>query len=232
MHHRPPSPRLLSLLPSASKDQLMGLMSPWRAPKGAVIFHQGEPMHALIWLVEGYVRHEFTLADGRHMIHGFNRPGESIGDLEIFAGTPAHCTAIAQTRATGWRMETHLVLDALHSVPGFAPLMLTHMARFAQLNRRLYELASLRTPPERLAALLLWLSARHGECQSDPAHPLLQISQSTMARMLALTRQCVSKHLGQWAQDGLIELRPRGVNILDRQALSALITPHAMDAME
>lgn len=180
-------------------------------------------MHSLFFLNAGFVRHEFTTADGQEMIHGFNRPGESIGDLEIFAGTPAHCTAIAQTSVAGWRMETHHVLDALDSVPGFARLMLEHMARFAHMNRRLYELASLRcSTQERLAALLLWLDARPGEAD-EGEHPLLQISQATMARMLALTRQCVSKHLCQWATDGVIEIRPRGVCVLDRGALSALV---------
>lgn len=199
----------------------MAHMSPWRAPKGARIFSQGEPMHALFFLNEGFIRHEFTLNDGRDMVHGFNRPGDTMGDLEIFAGTPAQCTAIAQTSVTGWRMETHKVIDALDAVPGFSRLMLEHMARFAHLNRRLYEFATLRSTQERLALLLLWLSARPGETD-EGAHPLLQISQTTMARMLALTRQCVSKHLGQWAADGLIEIRPRGVCVLNRDALSAL----------
>jgi CRP-like cAMP-binding protein len=200
----------------------MAHMSPWRAPKGARIFSQGEPMHALFFLNEGFIRHEFTLNDGRDMVHGFNRPGDTMGDLEIFAGTPAQCTAIAQTSVLGWRMETHKVIDALDAVPGFSRLMLEHMARFAHLNRRLYEFATLRSTQERLAMLLLWLSARPGE-SDDGAHPLLQISQATMARMLALTRQCVSKHLGQWAADGLIEIRPRGVCVLNRAALSALV---------
>ncbi len=103
-------------------------------------------MQSLFFLNEGFVRHEVTMADGRDMIHGFNRPGDSIGDLEIFARTPALCTAIAQTSVAGWRMETHQVIDALDSVPGFARLMLEHMARFAHMNRRLYETASLRIP--------------------------------------------------------------------------------------
>jgi hypothetical protein len=45
-----------------------------------------------------------------------------------------------------------------------------------------------------------------------------------MARMLALTRQCVSKHMGQWADEGVIEIRPRGVCVLNRRALSALVS--------
>jgi CRP-like cAMP-binding protein len=179
-------------------------------------------MHAMFFLNEGFIRHEFTLDDGRDMIHGFNRPGDTMGDLEIFAGTPAQCTAVAQTIVVGWRMETHEVIDALDSVPGFSRLMLEHMARFAHLNRRLYEFATLRTSAERLAALLLWLSARPGEPE-EGFHPLLQISQSTMARMLALTRQCLSKHLGQWAADGVIEIRPRGVCVLNRAALQDLV---------
>ena len=200
----------------------MAQMSPWRAPKGARVFHQGEPMHALFFLSEGFIRHEFSLDDGRDMIHGFNRPGDTMGDLEIFAGTPAQCTAIAHTSVSGWRMETHKVIDALDAVPGFSRLMLEQMARFAHLNRRLYEFSMLRSTQERLAVLLLWLSARPGEPDED-SHPLLHISQATMARMLALTRQCVSKHLGQWAAEGVIEIRPRGVCVLNRAALLALV---------
>ncbi|MDO9236943.1 MAG: Crp/Fnr family transcriptional regulator [Aquabacterium sp.] len=216
MSPRRTTPLLLDALAPSSRDMIKPLLRPWKINKGAALFRQGDPMTSLYFLDSGFVLYEVTKGDGRHMVLGFSRPDDCIGDLEIFANTPALCTAVAHTAASGWQMDATRAISALDDVPGFAKIITTVLATVSCLHRQMYEYASLSAPHERLAAALLLLS------DASPRTPP-QISQAMLARLLALSRQCVGKHLNEWAQAGWIDVQYRSLRVINRDALSGVL---------
>lgn len=213
--------QLQALTPSA-RGMLAPLLRPWHARKGAMVFHQRAPMPALYFLHAGFVRYDITQADGQQLLLGFSKPGECFGDLEIFTGAPTMSSAVAHTAVSGWQLDAELAIEALDAVPGFAKLMTSILARVSLLHRGMYMAAALQSPAERLAMALLWLSSS-ADGQEDPDQPLLQISQTMLAEMLALSRQCISKHLQQWRDAGWIAAHYRGLRVVNRPAIAALL---------
>lgn len=215
-------PALLQTLPPAAQDQIAPLLRPWLAQKGTTLFHQNDHPHTLYFLSSGFVRYEVTQSDGRHLLLGFSKPGLCIGDLEIFAESPTLCEAKAHTAVAGWQMDADLAVKALEAIPGFASVITGHLAKVSRFQRLMYQASVLRAPHERLAIVLLWLSST-ADGQEDPDQHLLQISQAMLAQMLALSRQCISKHLQQWKDAGWIAAHYRGLRVVDRTALAALL---------
>lgn len=215
-------PAHLQALTPPAQAMVVPLLRPWQARKGTTLFHQNDHPHSLFFLATGFVRYEVTQSDGKHLLLAFSKPGSCFCDLEIFAGSPALCSAVAHTAVTGWQMDADMAVKALDAVPGFASVITGHLAKVSRFQRLMYQASVLRAPHERLAIVLLWLSST-SDGQEDPDQPLLQISQAMLAQMLALSRQCISKHLQQWKDAGWIASHYRGLRVVDRPALAALL---------
>ncbi len=201
---------------------LAPLLRPWQAQQGTTLFYQNDPPHSLYFLDAGFVRYEVTQSDGKHLLLAFSKPGSCFGDLEIFAESTTLCSAIAHTAVSGWQMDADTALKAQEAIPGFASLISANLAKVSRFQRLMYQNSVLQSPGQRLASALLWLSST-ADGQEDPDQALLQISQTMLAQMLALSRQCISKHIQQWKDAGWIAGYYRGLRVIDRPALAAML---------
>ncbi|MDO9271736.1 MAG: Crp/Fnr family transcriptional regulator [Rugosibacter sp.] len=213
MSSKPFGPTYFSSLSTQACLQAMGYLRWWGAAPGEVLFQQGDNVPALYFIETGSVICDATLEDGRHMIIGFAMSGDgAFGAFEVFGGTPAACTATTYSAVTGWHMPAAQATMALEQIPGFANLITRSMARAASTFQHGYIQAVLREPHELIAMALL-----------SATQPLQKVNQTTLAKVLGLTRQCVNKHLRQWAASGLVEIGYAGVRVVDREALKQVL---------
>lgn len=218
------SPKYLAELSESARAQLRPWLTPWRVNKGETVFVQGQPVNTLYMVDKGSVRCEVAHADGRCIIVGFGQPGRCFGDVEVFDEVAALSTAKANSTVTGWTMEARHAFEALGAVPEFARLMTRTLARVGRIHHQMYQYALLREPHERLAMTLLSLSRNHAERDGEE-QVLIRITQDLLSQVLGISRQCVSKHIRQWADDGWLTVTYGGIRLLDPQALGALLPP-------
>lgn len=84
---------------------------------------------------------------------------------------------------------------------------------------------------ERMASLMLNLSARYAMRGFSPRRFQLRMSRDDMARYLGLKLETVSRLLARFREQGLIRLERRELEILDMRRLEALAAGNHEDSM-
>jgi CRP-like cAMP-binding protein len=183
-------------------------------PKGSILFFQDDPADGQYVMRSGSIAIYISSSDGRELVLGEMRPGDSFGELALITGRTRSTTAIALLKSEVFIIPSQLFLDLIYSHPDMLrSLLIVTAERLYASTRRESALAFL-DAPARLARILLQLADL-----SDAPGGYITISQLGLARRAGLTRQTVAKILGRWRRSGWL-LTGRGrVVLLDKSAL-------------
>ena len=206
---------LFTALEDALKERLIARSPARRYSDGQLIQQRGTRPDGF-WLIE-----EGNVRIGQHLAHGEFRamavlgPGDSYGELAVFAGTPRVVDAVSRGESRVRFIAAALFLDALADYPLSTRAMLGALS--AQLQDTLEQLAGLRrgTNPARLAGLLANLADDSGE---------VRVTQQELAELLGVTRATANAALGHLAKTGAIERGYGLIKIRNRRLLSDLAT--------
>ena len=219
------SPWFASLTPSLRHD-ILRLGRVTRHAHGDAIVEQGQPIHNWFTSASGALRFRRTTPAGKQVTLAYVEPGVWVGEAEVLYGRP--CTYDAHTHGPTTLLSVpELALRSLlqeHLTFGEALLTLQ-----AWSMRSLYTMMEdVATMPlrERLAKQLLHLLERFGPRHAEPqaSRPLgLSLTQDELATLLGGSRQRVNVELKWLERQGLISVRPRGIEVHDAEGLQTLV---------
>ncbi len=198
-------PALRERLIAASPSRLYG--------DGQIIQQRGTKADGF-WLIEqGSVRIGQHLVDGEFRAVAVLGPGDSYGELAVFAGTPRVVDAVSRGESRLRFIAAAAFLAALGDYPQSSRALLGALS--AQLQDTLDQLAGLRrgSNPARLAGLLVNLA---GEARET------RITQHELAELLGATRATANAALRALEQAGAIERGYGVIRIIDRDRLRAV----------
>jgi CRP/FNR family transcriptional regulator, cyclic AMP receptor protein len=193
-------------------------------PRGAFIFHEGDPGTVLYVIRAGQVKIARIGPGGDEVVFAILMPGDFFGELALFDDAALR-TADAQ--AVDLTECLTLQRDALMAFLERHPQLMRRLlkvftAYIRQMDAALAEAAFLDIPG-RVATKLLALAQSHGERTPSGVRIGLKLSQRTLAGMVGASRENVNRSLrrfiarGDIAQDGgyitirrPAELRKRG----------------------
>ena len=190
-------------------------------PQGTLAAQGGSRQSEFFLVLSGQLEVARVRADGTRQIHDLIGPGGLCGAVTAFGPEPrwpADVEVRSDARVVALRPadligEGAAVPDAArHRVLVNCILLVAERAR--HMNGRV-ELLSRRGMRERIAYFLLRRS--QGGRTAD-----LTITRQEMADVLAVSRSSMTRELGRWADEGLIAMRGRGFELLDREALARL----------
>ena len=164
------------------------------------------------WLIEeGTVRVGRYLPDGEFRAVALLGPGDSYGELALFAATPRVVDALSRGRSEVRFIEGGAFLRALEDFPVSSRALLGALSH--QLQDTLTLLAGLRrgTNPVRLAGLLVNM-AREGA--------QVAVTQQEIAELLGVTRATANAALRDLERRGLVERGYGSVTVRDAEGLS------------
>ena len=203
-------------LPPAERRELLAASERLRLPAGAMLFRQGDAVPAgggaFFGLVRGAIKVSSLREDGKEAILAVLEPGNWFGEISLIDHRPRTHDATAMAEAEV------LVLpgagfDALMQRAAFAQAI---CALLAARTRSLYgvlEDATLRSTRARIARRLLLLS--HGDATlAADARRVVPVSQESLAMMLGITRQTLSKELRALVASGAVALGYRQIEII------------------
>ncbi len=173
-------------------------------PAGAVIYSQGDPCNAVMYLQKGAVLLSVVSETGKQAIVATLGPGDFFGEGAL-AGQPVRIgMASATTASRVLVIDKHEMLRVLHEQHEFSDRFITHMltrnVRFeADLIDHLFN-----SSEKRLARTLLLL-ARHGKQDDEPPRVLPKVSQEALAEMIGTTRSRVNFFMNKFRKLGFIE---------------------------
>jgi CRP-like cAMP-binding protein len=211
---------LFAALDAEAAAALRASMVERRAPKGTVIFAEGEAGDRMYVVVEGKVKLGHTSADGRESLLAVLGPGEIFGELSLFDPGPrtATATALTETRVLGLGHES--LRPWLAGRPEVAEALLAALAR--RLRRTNDALADLvfSDVPGRVAKALLDLSDKFGVVTDEGVLVHHDLTQEELAQLVGASRETVNKALADFGQRGWIRVDQREVLLIDLERLA------------
>ena len=186
--------------------------------RGELIFSEGDEGNGFFIVVDGQVKIFKLSSEGKEQILHILGPGESFGQVAMFAGRsfPANAEALAKTHLLFFPRNAFKGL--ISGDPQLAMQMLAVLSmRLRQFTIQIENL-SLKEVPGRLASYLIYLAEEQGvEDRVD-----LPISKGQLASLLGTIPETLSRIFAKMSSQNLIEVEGRTIRMMDRMGLEEL----------
>jgi CRP/FNR family cyclic AMP-dependent transcriptional regulator len=213
---------LLAKLPHDDLRQLAAIARVQNFRTNAVIFRQGEPGDSLHAIVEGSVRIEVVSPSGAETTMAILGPGECFGELAILDGRPRSANAVANQPTKTLVVTRQDFIRWLTDKPRSALLLLETLSlRLRSTNEAFVDLAFFDLA-HRLARRLLRMAEPKDGNGLPREGSRIDITQSSLASMLGVSRESVNKQLGVFAHKGWIRLGRGHIELAAPAALRSL----------
>jgi CRP-like cAMP-binding protein len=168
-----------------------------------VIFRQGDPAHAVLYVQKGRVKLTVVSKQGKEAVVALLGADEFFGE-GCLAGQPLRMsTATATEDATILCLHKKGMVRLLHTDKKFSELFTTYLlSRNIRFEEDLVD-QLFNSSEKRLARLLLLLAHFGKEGKQEPVIP--QISQETLSGMIGTTRSRVSHFMNKFRKLGFID---------------------------
>lgn len=188
---------------------------------GERIFHAGDAFRSIYAVRSGMVKTMTMGVEGREHVLGFYLPGEVVG-LDAIYPERYPCDAIALEKTEFCRFS----FPAMSNLAARVPIVLQHLLRM--LSKELgmaSHLAGDHTADERMAAFLIDLGERYMRLGMRDWSFRLGMSRTDIANHLRLASETVSRVLGRFRAQGLVNIEGRDVRLLDPVRMRELASP-------
>ena len=184
-------------------------------PRGTSVFNRGEAALGLYILLKGQLKLGVTSPQGNEKIISIVSPGDSFGEAILFLERQFPVYAQATLDSQVLLVPKSLIFSMLDNDTMFARKMLAGLSvRMHQLVQDI-EMLSLQSCTQRFIGYLLQISAD----ASDASNVRLPASKTTIASLLNLTPETLSRTMAKLQQQGLIEVNGKDVMITDVKKL-------------
>lgn len=180
-------------------------------PRGGLIFNRGDPARGLYLLLEGQIKLGVTSPNGTEKVISIVSPGESFGEAVLFLERQFPVYAQGTQDAKLLLVPKNIIFSLLDTDPTVARKMLAGLSvRMHQLVQDI-EMLSLQSCTQRFIGFLLQISADAADANSVT----LPASKATIASLLNLTPETLSRTMTKLQQAGLIEVNGKEIVITD-----------------
>ena len=178
-------------------------------PRGATLFNRGDLANGFYLLVEGQVKLGVTSPQGDEKVIGLIQPGESFGEAVLFLERLFPIYAQATLDAKVLLITKDAIFDILEND---AVVVRRMLAGISARNRQLVndiESILLQNSTQRLIGYLIQISTD----SPNPEHVQLPANKMTIASMLNITPETLSRVMLRLQNTGLIEVNGKEIMI-------------------
>ena len=187
--------------------------------RGNTVFLRGAPVHHLYYLLTGCVKIYAMSKDGAEKVIHLTAPGESFGEAAMFLDTPAPVGTETVQDSTVLVVPRSAIHKLMDDAPRIGRLMLAGMSmRMHRLIKDIEALA-LQSANERVIHYLLQLCNEQPERQNI----ILPARKATIASLLNLTPETLSRTMTKLEKEGLIRVKATEVEIPDPDELRTAV---------
>lgn len=190
--------------------------------RGTTLFRNGEKFTSLYAIRTGFFKTSVTTENGRDQVTGFQMAGEIMG-LDGIVNDHHTCDAIAIEDAEVCVLPFERIEEISREVKALQHHVHKIMSREIVREHGVMLLLGNMRAEERLAAFLLNLVQRlhaRGFSQSDL---VLRMTREEIGSYLGLTLETVSRTFSKFADDGLIAVNQRHIQIQNADALKRMV---------
>lgn len=193
-----------------------------------MIFAPGDRDDQLYFLLSGTIRLYRLYGEYKEATTAMLRESGIFGKLSLVEGRwqDVFAEAVTDVRVAG--VQKASIERSVKTNPEFALKLFSSFAERLRQSDEVIESLLHREVSTRLATLLMNLSERFGEMDSNGTIVDVRLTHQDLANMIASTREAVSKVMSEFQRDNLIEIRNRRIVILDREAISDFVGPSGL----
>ncbi len=211
-------PLALELEDMEQFDAIIRRRSPLK--KGEPLFRQGSTFDSVFAVRSGSLKQVTTEGSGEDQVTNFYLPSELVGldgiDEESYPGS-----VIALETTTVCEIPFDRLDTLSERLPELRTQLYRSMSKELRDDRKMMRLLSRKTADQRLASFFLNLSERFRRRGYSPYSFRLSMSRADIGNYLGLAVETVSRILGRFQQQKLVDVSGREVHILDLEALAA-----------
>ncbi|PCJ26268.1 MAG: Crp/Fnr family transcriptional regulator [SAR86 cluster bacterium] len=202
-------------------DEIVERNRPYK--KGDHLYRQSDEFKSVYAVRSGSFKSYVLSDNGQGRVTGFFLPGEIIGMDGISSKKYANSTSALEHSSI---CEIPFVqLERLsHQLPNLQHHFFAIMGNEIAKDQQIHTLLSSYTAEERTASFLLGLSSRYARVSLSPTRFLLPMTRSDIGEYLGLTVETMSRIFTALQRKGLIAVNNREVELLDIEALRAIVT--------
>jgi len=190
--------------------------------RGSVLFYQGQHFDQVYAVRSGAIKTTVTLSNGEEKITGFYLPGEIVG-LDSIGKNDYENTAYA-LETTSVCAIPYIDLKSLgRLLPSLQDYLFNLMGSEIRKSHNVLIAISTFTAEERVAMFLLSLSARYKRRHLSEDKFRLPMSRSDIGNYLGLALETTSRVFTQLQHAGVLDVRGKDIQVLDRAYLRGLI---------
>lgn len=189
--------------------------------RGERVYHAGEKFRAVYAVRSGAIKTVSNTQDGQEQITGFYLPGEIIG-MDGLATNNHSNAAIALETSAVCEIPFSRLEELSVQLPNLQRRFFQLMSKEIANDQQLITLLSKNNADQRIASLLLSISARNQSRGLSPEEFYLPMSRSDIGNYLGLTIETVSRVMGRLHKQKVIQLDKKHVLITDMPALRNL----------
>ncbi len=187
------------------------------------LYLPGDPSSSVYLLKRGRVKIANTSPSGKEVTFEILEPGEVFGELDVLEDAPRSTSAEALDDALICVIPRKDFDQYLGMHPNVT-FKLTKLIglRLRKIQSRVEDLV-FRDVPARLAHLLSELSKTEGVADKQGIRLKVTLTHQEMANLIGCSRETVSATMGQFRDDGLIQMDGRTIIIMNEKGLSTLL---------
>ncbi|MGE4533464.1 helix-turn-helix domain-containing protein [Halomonas sp.] len=205
----------------ASLDALLDQPRPLK--RGQALVTQGEPFDTLYLVRSGSLKQVARpLGHEAEHVVGFYLPGEAVG-LEAIGERTCPASVVALETAFVCALPYGRLRELCQHSTTLNESLLRHMSRELRSEQRQLCLLSGRTAEQRLAGFLLGLSERFHQRGCSRYRFQLAMSRGDIGSHLGLALETVSRVLGRFQRQGLVQVANRELTLLSLEGLHAIL---------
>lgn len=203
----------------ASLDTIIKRRRPLK--KGDYLYRHNDDFGAVYAIRSGSVKTYTVQDDGSEQITGFHLPGEIIGFDAISSNShPSYAKAMETSSICEIPFEK--LENLSRKLPSLQHQLLRIMSQEIQHDEQMLSLLGKKTAEQKLASLLLSLSARYKERGFSESEFSLSMSRTDIGNYLGLAIETVSRLFTRLQEQGILSSEGKVITITDMDKLKAM----------
>jgi CRP/FNR family transcriptional regulator, cyclic AMP receptor protein len=212
----------MAALGAAARQAVLELGRFRKYAAGDVVFCEGDPSEFAVVVLAGRLKVASTSAEGYDTVLAFRGPGDLLGELSLFDGSPRSATVSAIEPAEAVLITADRFMELMRAQPEVGAVLLrTVVGKLRDADRQRLEFGAYDTTG-RVARRLVQLADEHGSMSSVGVRITLPLSQTELAGWTGSSREAVARALALLRRRGLIATDRRSIVVLDVESLRSL----------
>ncbi len=215
--------RLFDGMSPAEMQEMEKMTRMEEVKKRQPLYLPGDPSTNVYFLKQGRVKISNADASGKEVTFELLEAGDVFGELEALDGVPRATAAEAMDDALICAIPREAFTHYLATHP-MVTVELTKLIglRLRKIQSRVEDLV-FRDVPARLAHLLIELGKSAGAADAAGTRIKAKLTHQEMANLIGCSRETVSATLGQFRDQGLIQMDGRTMTIVNQEGLGQLV---------